>query len=238
MSQQRQTAAGRHHDPNQHAIHPRALPHDRHMVDGINSMALSATLHCLTGCAIGEILGLMIGTAIGLSTGWTTALAVFLAFLFGYTLSTFPLVKAGLGVGAALSVVLAADTLSIATMEVVDNLVMVVIPGAMEAGLVNWIFWVSMMIALTAAFAAAYPVNRYLLQRGKGHALTHEYHQDAPGTVTGARQFIPALSTASLTAAIVAFMLGGLAVSIAAEIDSKGLETGTHASSKALSITS
>ena len=90
------------------------------------------------------------------------------------------MLKAGLGVGAALSVVLAADTLSIATMELVDNVVMAVIPGAMEAGLVNWIFWISMMIALTAAFAAAYPVNRYLLQRGKGHALTHEYHHGGP----------------------------------------------------------
>ena len=146
------------------------------------SMALSATLHCLTGCAIGEIAGLMIGTAIGLSAGWTIALAVGLALLFGYSLSTLPLLKAGLGVGAALSVVLAADTLSIATMEVVDNAVMAVIPGAMDAGLVNPVFWLAMMTALTVAFFAAYPVNRYLLARGKGHALTHEYHgATAPG---------------------------------------------------------
>lgn len=114
---------------------------------GLDSMALSATLHCLTGCAVGEILGLMIGTAIGLGTGWTIVLAVSLAFLFGYALSTFPLVKAGLSVGAALAVVFAADTLSIATMELVDNAVMAAIPGAMEAGLVNWVFWVSMMLA-------------------------------------------------------------------------------------------
>ena len=118
----------------------------------------------------------MIGTAIGLSTGWTIVLAISLAFLFGYTLSTLPLLKAGLGVGTALSVVLAADTSPIATMEVVDNAVMALIPGAMDAGLVNVVFWVAMMIALTAAFFAAYPVNRYLLQRGKGHALTHQYH--------------------------------------------------------------
>ena len=151
--------------------------HDHAAMGGVNAMAVSATLHCLTGCAIGEIAGLMIGTAAGLANGWTIALSVALAFVFGYTLSTLPLVKAGLSVGAALTVVLAADTLSIATMEVVDNLVMAVIPGAMGAGLANVVFWVGMMIALTAAFCAAYPVNRYLLQRGKGHALLHEHHQ-------------------------------------------------------------
>jgi hypothetical protein len=141
-----------------------------------NAMAANATLHCLTGCAIGEIAGLMIGTAAGLSNTATIALAVTLAFLFGYALSTLPLVQAGLGFFAALSVVLAADTLSILTMEVVDNVVMAVIPGAMDAGLVDPIFWVGMMIALAAAFAAAFPVNRRLIDRGRGHALTHRYH--------------------------------------------------------------
>jgi hypothetical protein len=179
-------------------------------------MAVSATLHCLTGCAIGEIAGLMIGTAVGLGTGWTIVLAVSLAFLFGYALSTLPLLRAGLGVGAALGIVLAADTLSIATMELVDNLVMAVIPGAMDAGLVNVVFWVGMMVALTAAFLAAWPVNRYLLTRGKGHALTHGYQSATP---TGARRFIPSLSTGVLVAAIVAFMLGGLVVSIADELE-------------------
>ena len=198
---------------------------------GLTGMALSATLHCLTGCAIGEIAGLMIGTAIGLSSGWTIALAVSLAFLFGYTLSTFPLVKAGLGIGAALAVVFAADTLSIATMEVVDNTVMALIPGAMEAGLVNWVFWVSMMIALTAAFLAAYPVNKYLLARGKGHALTHAYHgSSAP--VTGARRYIPALSSTTLAAAIVAFMLGGLVVSVAAQLGGEEPEQTGHATAR------
>ena len=197
-----------------HAAHSPHTGHESHDMGGVNTMALSATLHCLTGCAIGEILGLMIGTALGLSAGWTIALAVSLAFLFGYTLSTFPLVKAGLGVGAALAVVFAADTLSIATMELVDNAVMALIPGAMEAGLVNWVFWVSMMIALSAAFLAAYPVNRYLLQRGKGHALTHAYH-GGDSEVTGARRFIPSFSTGALAAVIVAFMVGGLVVSIA-----------------------
>lgn len=140
--------------------------------NGINAMAVSATLHCLTGCAIGEVLGLVIGTVLGLSVGLTIVLAVVLAFAFGFALSTIPLVKAGVGFFAALSVVALADTLSIATMEVVDNLVMVVIPGAMDAGLVNPLFWVSMPIALTAAFVAALPVNKYLLKRNKGHALT------------------------------------------------------------------
>jgi preprotein translocase subunit SecG len=216
--------------PHEARHNPRAghQGHNAHDMGGINSMALSATLHCLTGCAIGEIAGLMIGTAIGLSTGWTITLAVSLAFLFGYALSTLPLVKTGLGVGAALSVVFAADTLSIATMEVVDNLVMAIIPGAMEAGLVNWVFWVSMMIALTAAFFAAYPVNRYLMQRGKGHALTHQYH-GANREVTGARRYIPSFTTSTLVAAIVAFMVGGLAVSVADELGNEGTEQTGHA---------
>lgn len=205
------------HEAHDHQHHDHSGAH--HSGDADNRrMALSATLHCLTGCAIGEILGLMIGTAIGLTVGWTIALAVALAFLFGYALSTLPLLKAGLGVGAALSVVLAADTLSIATMELVDNLVMALIPGAMDAGLVNVVFWVSMMIALTAAFAAAYPVNRYLLARGKGHALTHAYHGAASDS-TGIRRFIPVLATSTLASALVAFMLGAIVVSAAAELD-------------------
>jgi hypothetical protein len=142
-----------------------------------NVMAANATLHCLTGCAIGEILGLMVGTALGLSNVVTIALAVGLAFLFGYALSTLPLIKAGLGFFAALSVVFAADTLSIAVMEVVDNLVMALIPGAMDAGLVNPVFWLGMIVALSVAFAAAFPVNRYLIDKGKGHALTHQFHE-------------------------------------------------------------
>lgn len=143
-----------------------------HQHDDISSMAVSATLHCLTGCAIGEVLGLVIGTAFGLSNIVTILLAVALAFFFGFALSTLPLVKAGVGFVAALSVVAAADTLSIATMEVVDNLVMVAMPGAMHATLIDPLFWISMPIALTAAFFAALPVNKYLLKRNKGHALT------------------------------------------------------------------
>lgn len=142
----------------------------------INSMAASATLHCLTGCAIGEVLGLVIGTIFGLSIIMTIALAVFLAFVFGYSLSTLPLLKAGLSFSAALPLVFAADTLSIATMEIVDNLVMLIIPGALHAGLVDPLFWVSMAIALTVAYFVAFPVNKYQLQKGKGHAVVMKYH--------------------------------------------------------------
>jgi uncharacterized cupredoxin-like copper-binding protein len=188
---------------------------------GINAMAASATLHCLTGCAIGEILGLIIGTAIGLSNLGTIALAIGLAFLFGYTLSTLPLIKAGLGFFGALGIVLAADTLSIATMELVDNAVMAAIPGAMDAGLGNPVFWLGMMVALTAAFIAAYPVNRYLLGRGKGHALTHHYMHGAQASDW--RRFIPSFSSGALAAVIVSFMLGGLVVAGAS-----GLDTGGH----------
>lgn len=142
----------------------------------INQVAFSATLHCLTGCAIGEVTGLIIGTALGLETHVTILLAVVLAFVFGFALSTLPLLKMGIGFFAALSVVFAADTLSIATMEIVDNAVMAAIPGAMNAGLVNPLFWVAMPFSLFVAFWAAYPVNNYLLSKGKGHALVMKYH--------------------------------------------------------------
>ncbi|WP_235529627.1 DUF4396 domain-containing protein [Nocardioides sp. Soil774] len=197
------------HDPHAHHSPDHA---DQHAT---NAMAVSATLHCLTGCAIGEILGLVIGTALGLGNLAVIVIAIGLAFVFGYSLSTLPLLRAGLGVGAALSVVLAADTLSIATMEVVDNLVVAVVPGAMDAGLVNPVFWLSMALALTAAFFAAWPVNRWLLARGKGHALTHGYHGAEP---VGVRRFIPDLATPTLVAAIAAFMLGGLVVSLADDL--------------------
>lgn len=165
----------KHEDASQHHAH-HAHKHHHERVD-VRKMAASATLHCLTGCALGEVTGLVIGTALGWSALQTIILAVILAFIFGFALSTVPLRKAGLGFTAALSVVLAADTLSIATMEVVDNAVMTLIPGAMSAGLVSPLFWISMPIALTAAYLAAYPVNKYLLQRGKGHALVMKYHE-------------------------------------------------------------
>jgi hypothetical protein len=208
-----------HHHDNEHAQHD----------GGLNSMAAAATLHCLTGCAIGEIIGLIIGTAAGLGNAATIAISVGLAFVFGFLLSSLPLLRAGLTVAATLSVVVAADTLSIATMEVVDNLVMALIPGAMDAGLVNALFWIGMMISLTVAFFAAYPVNRYLLQRGKGHALTHEYHHGA-ATPTGARRFLPSIPTPTLVAVLVAFLLGGLVVSIADDLGSAG-SAPSHSSS-------
>jgi hypothetical protein len=208
-----------------HSIHEDHADHEQHQMGSTNAMAVAATLHCLTGCAIGEILGLVIGTAAGLGNLSTIVIALGLAFVFGYALSTLPLLRAGLGVGAALGIVLAADTLSIATMELVDNLVVLLVPGAMDAGLVNPVFWLSMMLALTVAFFAAWPVNRYLLARGKGHALTHGYHGAEP---SGARRFIPALATSTLVASITAFMLGGLLVSVA---DDLGAEPTTgHAS--------
>ncbi len=202
---------------NSHDMHPSHASHTGPETTGLSSMAASATLHCLTGCAIGEIAGLMIGTAAELSNAWTIAISVTLAFVFGFTLSSLPLLKAGLTVGSTLGVVVAADTLSIATMEVFDNIAMALIPGAMDAGLVNEVFWVAMMISLAAAFVAAYPVNHWLLQRGKGHALTHGYLH-APADPAGARRLIPSFATSTLVAALVAFMIGGLVVSIADEL--------------------
>lgn len=146
--------------------------HAAHQHGSVNAMAVSATLHCLTGCAMGEVLGLVLGTAFALSNGTTTLLAIAFAFVFGFGLSTLPLVRAGMGFRKALSLVVAADTLSIFTMEVVDNLVMYLIPGAMHATLVDPLFWISMVVALVIAFFAALPVNRYLLGKNKGHALT------------------------------------------------------------------
>jgi uncharacterized protein DUF4396 len=144
-------------------------------VVSLNRMAIAATLHCLTGCAIGEVLGMVIGTATGLDNFQTILLAIALAFLFGYTLSILPLIKGGVPLKKALTLVLLADTLSIATMEVVDNLVVIFIPGAMDAGLNTVLFWTSLALSLVVAFFAAVPVNRYLLTKNKGHALTHQH---------------------------------------------------------------
>ena len=135
-------------------------------------MAISATLHCLTGCAIGEVIGMVVGTAFGLSNSLTVVLSIVLAFIFGFSLSSLPLLRAGLSLRAALPIVLAADTLSITVMEIVDNLVILLIPGALNAHLSNILFWVSMALSLVAAFIAATPVNYFLLKRNRGHALT------------------------------------------------------------------
>ena len=140
----------------------------------LDRLAISATLHCLTGCAIGEVLGMVIGTALGFSEWGTVALAVALAFLFGYGLTSLPLLRAGLSLAAVVPIALASDTFSIAVMEVVDNAIMLAIPGAMDAGLTNVLFWGSLSFALAVAGAFAFPVNRWLLKRGKGHAAVHE----------------------------------------------------------------
>ena len=142
----------------------------------LNRLALSATLHCLTGCAIGEVLGLVLGTWWGWSTGATIALAVALAFVFGYALTIWPVLRAGLPLKAALGVALAADTVSITVMEVVDNLGMLLIPGAMEAGLTSWLFWGALAASLAIAFVVTVPVNRALIARGRGHAVAHQFH--------------------------------------------------------------
>jgi hypothetical protein len=142
----------------------------------LNRTAFSATLHCLTGCAIGEVLGVVVGTALGWSTTATIALAIVLAFFFGYGLTMLPLLRSGMALGAALPLAFASDTLSITVMEIVDNLIIVVIPGAMDAGLGSLLFWGSLAFALAVAFVAAFPVNRYLISRGKGHAVVHKHH--------------------------------------------------------------
>ena len=142
----------------------------------LNSLAFSATAHCLTGCAIGEVLGLVIGTILGWGTFATIVLAIILAFIFGYLLTMLPLLRSGLALGIVLPLAFASDTLSITVMEIVDNLIILVIPGAMEAGLRSLLFWGSLAFALAVAFVAAFPVNRWLIARGKGHAVVHEYH--------------------------------------------------------------
>jgi len=142
----------------------------------LNRLAFSATAHCLTGCAIGEVLGIIIGTALGWGNFATIALAIVLAFFFGYSLTMLPLLRSGMALAAVLPLAFAADTLSITVMEIVDNLVLLVIPGAMEAGLTSLLFWGSLAFALAVAFVAAFPVNRYLISRGKGHAVVHEHH--------------------------------------------------------------
>ena len=142
----------------------------------LNRLAFSATAHCLTGCAIGEVLGLVIGTILGWGTFATIVLAIILAFFFGYLLTMLPLLRSGLALGTVLPLAFASDTLSITVMEIVDNLIILVIPGAMEAGLGSLLFWGSLAFALAVAFVAAFPVNRWLIVRGKGHAVVHEYH--------------------------------------------------------------
>jgi hypothetical protein len=146
--------------------------HDR----SLNRLAASATTHCLTGCAIGEVLGLAIATALDWRNLPSILLAIALAFLFGYSFTMVPLIRTGIALGTAVGLALAADTISIAVMEVVDNAIVLVVPGAMDAGLADLLFWGSLVFALAVAWVAAFPVNRWLIARGRGHAVVHAHH--------------------------------------------------------------
>ncbi len=142
----------------------------------LNQSAFQATVHCLTGCAIGEVLGMVIATALGWGNAASIAIAILLAFLFGYALTLRPLVSAGVAPRRAARLAIASDTLSIATMEIVDNAFILIVPGAIEAGLSDGLFWWSLGVSLVTAFLAAFPVNRWLIARGRGHAVVHEFH--------------------------------------------------------------
>jgi hypothetical protein len=142
----------------------------------LNRLAFSATAHCLTGCSIGEVLGMVIGTAWGWSNSATILISIVLAFVSGYAFTLLPLLRAGVGLVAALGLALASDTISITIMEIVDNAVVLLIPGAMDAGLTDWLFWASLAVSLVLAGVAAFPANRWLISRGRGHALVHKHH--------------------------------------------------------------
>jgi len=146
------------------------------MASGLTRTAITATLHCLTGCAIGEILGMVLATWWGWSNGPSIVLAIVLAFAFGYSLTMRPVLASGLGLRRALRVALAADTVSIAVMEVMDNAFILAVPKAIDAGLADALFWWSLVASLAVAFVVTVPVNRALIARGKGHAVVHEFH--------------------------------------------------------------
>ena len=192
-----------HHDNQHHHEMPTSG-------SALTGVAFSATLHCLTGCAIGEITGMAIGTALGFSDLGTIALAVALAFLFGYTLTSLPLLRAGLALGAVIPIALASDTVSIGVMEVVDNGIMLAVPGAMNAGLGTLLFWGSLSVALVIAGAVALPVNRWLIARGKGHTAVHE---------TGIHGGPPTRLVAAVAAVAAVF---GTTVLVAEAVDSDG----------------
>lgn len=194
--------------------HHHELPSEGRALTGV---AISATLHCLTGCAIGEVAGMAIGTALGFSALGTVALAVALAFVFGYGLTSLPLLRAGLTLGAVIPIALASDTFSIAVMELIDNAVMLLVPGAMDAGLGTELFWGALAFALSVAFVVAVPVNRWLIGRGRGHAAVHRtgIHGGVPPRIVGA-------------VLAVAFLFGS-AVLVAEALDDDGHAGARHA---------
>jgi len=138
--------------------------------------AVQATLHCLTGCAIGEVLGMVLATAFGWGNALSIAVSIVLAFVFGYSLTIRPVLRAGVGFRRAVGVAFASDTVSITTMEIVDNAFILVVPGALAAGLTDALFWWSLGLSLVIAFVLTVPVNRWLIARGRGHAVVHELH--------------------------------------------------------------
>lgn len=167
--------AHHHHHHHHDQVH-QGQPAGQPAGGNLNALAFRATLHCLSGCAVGEVLGMVIGTALGFSNGATILLAVLLAFAFGYAFTMVPLLRAGMNLRTAARLALAADTASIAIMELVDNAIMVAIPGAMDAPLSSFLFWGALAFALLVAGAAAYPLNRWLIGRGSGHAVVHARH--------------------------------------------------------------
>jgi hypothetical protein len=167
--------AGSGHHEHCHNQHTHHEGHGVH-AGSLSRTAFMATVHCLTGCTIGEVLGMVVGTALGWSNWPTVALAVVLAFVFGYAMTLVPLRRAGMAWSSALGLAFASDTLSMAIMELVDNAIILVIPGAMDAGLADPLFWGSLVVAMILAGVAAFPVNRWLIAQGKGHALVHAHH--------------------------------------------------------------
>lgn len=178
-----------------HAAHDHHAGHDHsgHGSQSLNQLSVSATIHCMTGCLIGDVTGMTIATALGWSNGASIALAVGLAFLFGYALTIRPVLRSGLPLAAAIPVALAADTLSITVMEVVDNAIMLLVPGAMDAGLTSPLFWGALTVALAVAFVVTVPVNRWLIARGKGHAVVHQFHGGDAHALHGAPEVPPAV---------------------------------------------
>ena len=169
---------GAHHEPAPNATHHAPTQDATHHAptQDATRLALAATRHCLTGCAIGEVLGLLISGALGFAMEPAMLTGIGLAFVFGYSLTFVPLLRSGMALAEALRITLAADTISIVVMETVDNLVVLLVPGAMEAGLARALFWASLAVGFAVAFVVTFPVNRWLIARGRGHALAHRRH--------------------------------------------------------------